>query len=146
MMQLLALVREVRSVSPGALPPALAALVVVVAAAIGPAAIAASLTTDVEGVRVEVASAPETPVRDRKTAYTVRLVDAAGKPITDARVTVTGRMDDGMSAAAPLRPTGAPGVYRGEVLFTMEGRWELTVRVVRPAGRIEIPVREEVGR
>lgn len=109
-------------------------------------AMAASLTTDVEGVRVELNSTPETPVKDRKTAYTVRLVDSGGKPITDARVTLTGRMADGMSAAAPLRPVGEPGVYRGEVLFTMEGRWDLTVRVVRQAGRLEILVREEVGR
>ena len=109
-------------------------------------ATAASLTTDVEGIRVELNSAPEPPVKDRKTAYTVRLVDSGGKPITDARVTLTGRMADGMSAAAPLRPVGEPGVYRGEVLFTMEGRWDLTVRVVRQAGRLEIPVREEVGR
>ena len=109
-------------------------------------AIAASLTTEVNGVRVQLSSAPEIPIRDRKTTYTVRLVDAAGKPVFDARVTVTGRMADGMSAAAPLRPAGEPGVYRGEVLFTMEGRWDLTVRVVRPTGRVEIPLREEVGR
>lgn len=109
-------------------------------------AMAASLTTDAEGVRVELSSAPETPVKNRKTAYTVRLVDTTGKPITDARVTLTARMADGMSAAAPLRPAGEPGFYRGEVLFTMEGRWDLTVRVVRQAGRLEIPVREEVAR
>ena len=107
---------------------------------------AASVTTDVDGVRVEVSSAPEPPVKDRKTTYTVHLVDAAGKPVTDARLTLTARMADGMSAAAPLRPSGEPGVYRGEVLFTMEGRWDLTVRVSRTAGGFEIPVREEVAR
>ncbi len=109
-------------------------------------ATATSLTTDVEGVRVEVQSMPERPVRDRKTVYTVRLVDSAGKPVTEARVTLTARMADGMSAAAPLRPSSAPGVYRGEILFTMQGRWDLTVRVVRQTGRVEIPIREEVTR
>ena len=109
-------------------------------------ATAGSLTTDVDGVRVELTSAPETPVADRKTTYTVRLVDAAGKPVSDARLTLTGRMADGMSAAAPLRPAGEPGVYRGEVLFTMEGPWDLTVRVVRKTGRVEVPLREEVVR
>lgn len=108
-------------------------------------AMAASLTTDVGGVRVELSSDPGTPVKDRKTAYTLRLVDAAGKPITDARVTLTGRMADGMSTAAPLRPIGEAGIYRGDVLFTMEGRWELTVRVVSQGGRLEIPVSEQVG-
>jgi len=109
-------------------------------------AMAGSLTTDINGVRVELRSAPETPDTDRKTAYTVRLVDSAGKPVTDARVTLTGRMADGMSAATALRRAAEPGVYRGEVLFTMEGPWDLTVRVVRPTGRVEIPLREEVAR
>jgi hypothetical protein len=109
-------------------------------------AVAGSLTTEVSGVRVDLRSAPEAPVKHQKTIYTVRLVDAAGKPVTDARVTLTGRMADGMSAAAPLRPAGEPGVYRGEVLFTMEGPWDLTIRVVRPTGRVEIPLREEVAR
>lgn len=108
-------------------------------------AMAASLTTNVEGVRIELSSTPETPVKDRKTVYTVRLVDSAGQPVTDARVTLTARMADGMSAAAPLRSSGAPGVYRGEILFTMQGRWDLTVRVVRQAGHLEIPIREEVA-
>jgi hypothetical protein len=109
-------------------------------------AMAGRLTTEVNGVRVELTSAPETPVTDRKTTYTVRLVDGAGTPVTDARVTLTGRMADGMSAATPLRPAGEPGVYHGEVLFTMGGAWDLTIRVVRPTGRVEIPLREEVAR
>jgi len=108
--------------------------------------IGGSLMTEVNGVRVVLTSAPETPVTDRKTTYTVRLGDAAGKPVTDARVTLTGRMADGMSAAAPLRPAGEPGVYRGEVLFTMGRPWNMTIRVVRPTGRVEIPLREEVAR
>lgn len=109
-------------------------------------AMAASLTTEVNGVRVELTSAPDPPVTDRKTTYTIRLVDAVGKPLTDARVTLMGRMADGMSAAAPLRPAGEPGVYRGEVLFTMAGPWDLSIRVARSAGRVEIPFREDVGR
>lgn len=109
-------------------------------------AMAGGATTDVNGVRIELRSAPDAPVKDQKTTYTVRLADAAGKPITDARVTLTGRMADGMSAAAPLRPAGEPGVYRGEVLFAMEGWWDLILRVVRQTGRIEIPIREEVAR
>jgi hypothetical protein len=110
------------------------------------AAVAASLTTDVDGLRVEVKSDPEQPVRHRKTIYTVRLVDSGGAPVTDARVTLTARMADGMSAAAPLRQTGERGIYRGEVLFTMEGPWDLRVRVVSEGRRLELPLREEVGR
>jgi hypothetical protein len=51
-----------------------------------------------------------------------------------------------MSAAAPLRPAGEPGIYRGEILFTMDGPWELTIRVVRSTDRVEIPLREEVAK
>ena len=109
-------------------------------------AMGGSLVTQVDGVRVELTSAPETPVTDRKTTYTIRLIDGAGKPIIDARVTLTGRMADGMSAAAPLRPAADPGVYRGEVLFTMGGPWDMTIRVERPTGRVEIPLREEVAK
>lgn len=110
------------------------------------AAVAASLTTDLEGLRVEVKSDPEQPVRHRKTIYTVRLVDSGGARVTDARVTLTARMADGMSAAAPLRQTGERGIYRGEVLFTMEGPWDARVRVVSRGRRLELPLREEVGR
>jgi hypothetical protein len=128
-------------------PPALAALLGAFSVSlILTSAMAGSVTTEVSGVRFELTSAPDTPVTDQKTTYTVRLNDAAGMPITDARVTLTGRMADGMSAAAPLRAAGESGVYRGEVLFTMEGSWDLTVRVVRPTGRVEIPLREAVGR
>ena len=61
-------------------------------------------------------------------------------------MTLTGHMADGMSIAAPLRAAGEAGVYRGEVLFTMAGAWELTVRVVRPTGRVDILLREDVGK
>lgn len=113
---------------------------------IAASALAGSLTTEVNGVRVQLMSKPDPPVTDRKTTYTIRLVDAAGRPLTDARVTLTGRMADGMGAATPLRPAGEPGVYRGDVLFTMGGPWDLTIRLVRPTGRVEIPLREEVVR
>jgi hypothetical protein len=109
------------------------------------AAAAASVTTEMEGVRVEVKSEPEQPVTARKTTYTVRLMAANGTPVRDARVTLTGRMADGMTAAAPLRATGE-GIYQGEVLFTMKGRWDLAIRVVRPGQRFEVPIREEVLR
>lgn len=109
------------------------------------AALAASLTAEADGIRVEVTSEPDKPVKDRKTTYTVRLRDGAGRAVTGARVTVTGRMADGMSVAAPLRASGGPGIYGGEVLFTMEGRWDLTVRIVHQGRRLELPFREDVG-
>jgi hypothetical protein len=74
------------------------------------------------------------------------LVDQAGRRVTGAQVTLRGGMADGMSVVAPLRATAEPGVYRGRVLFTMEGRWELTVRVTREGKRFELPLTEHVAR
>jgi hypothetical protein len=107
---------------------------------------AASLTTEIDGVRVEVGSVPEPPVRNHRATYTVRLIDRRGAPVTGARVTLTGRMADGMSVAAPLRPADEPGIYRGDVLFTTEGRWDLTIRVVVGGGRFEVSLSEAVSR
>ncbi len=109
-------------------------------------AAAASLTAEATGIHVEVKSEPDIPLAAQKTTYTVRLVAKNGTPVTDARVTLTGRMADGMTAAAPLRAAGEGGIYRGEILFTMAGRWDLAVRVVRPGQRFEVPLPEQVAR
>lgn len=66
--------------------------------------------------------------------------------MSGAKVTLSGRMADGMSVVAPLRAAAKPGTYRGEVLYTMAGRWELRVRVARGSQRFEVPLVEEVGR
>jgi hypothetical protein len=76
----------------------------------------------------------------------VRLVDDTGQPVIGAHVTLRGGMADGMSVVAPLRPAGEAGVYRGRVRFTMEGRWDLTLRVARGGKRFELPLTEHVGR
>ena len=122
-----------------------ALLIVLGLSVVTTSALGGSATTNVNGVSIELNSAPDAPIKDQKTTYTLRVLDAAGKPITDARVTLTGRMADGMSTAAPLRPAGEAGIYRGDVLFTMAGPWDLIVRVVRKTGRVEIPLREEVA-
>ncbi len=105
---------------------------------IATSSLAGSLTTEANGVRAQLMSTPDPPVTGRKTTYTIRLVDAAGTPLTDARVTLTGRMADGMSAATPLRPAGEAGVYRGEVLFTMGG----AVGADHPGGEANRPRRD----
>ncbi len=121
-------------------------LATVVFCALSSDAMAASLTSEAEGVRIEVRSEPDRPVTGPKTTYSVRLFDGSGKPLTRAKVTLTGRMADGMSVAAPLREAKEPGLYRGDVLFTMNGLWQLAVRVVSQGRRFELPLREEVGR
>lgn len=123
-----------------ALVPAMALLVGASAAAAG------TLTAHADGVTVELTSQPEQPRTKGKTSYTVRLIDRTGAPVTGAQVTLSGRMADGMGVLAPLRAAPEPGVYRGEVLFTMEGPWELRVRVARQGWRFELPFKEQVTR
>jgi hypothetical protein len=107
---------------------------------------AGALISEVDGLRVELTSSPSAPGTNGQTEYVVRLVDRTGQPVTGARLTLRGGMADGMSIVAPLRPAGEAGVYRGRVLFTMEGRWELTVRITREGKRFELPLTEHVGR
>jgi hypothetical protein len=107
---------------------------------------AGALTSEVDGIRVELTSSPSEPRNSGETEYVVRLVDQAGAPVTGAQVSLRGGMADGMSVIAPLRPSREAGVYRGRVLFTMEGRWELTLRVSREGKRLELPLTEHVGR
>ena len=107
---------------------------------------AADVSVTVEGVRVELASQPARPGTGLETTYTLRLVDAGGKPVTGARVTLQGRMADGMTVLAPLHRAAEPGIYRGRVMFTMQGRWNLTLRVVRKNQRFELPLSEQVDR
>lgn len=105
---------------------------------------AGSLTSEVNGIRVELTSNPSGPRTKGETEYVARLVDQAGKPVTGAQVTLRGGMADGMSVVVPLRPAGDAGIYRGRVLFTMEGRWKLTLRVIREGKRFELPLTERV--
>ena len=107
---------------------------------------AGNLATEVHGVRVELASRPEQPSTVRETEYSVRLSDAAGTPIGGATVTLGGRMADGMTVLAPLRPGREPGLYRGRVLFTMEGPWELMLRIAAQGKRFELSLIERVER
>lgn len=107
---------------------------------------AAAFTSEVDGIRVELTTNPGEPRTKGKTEYVARLVDRAGKPVTGAQVTLRATMPDGMSVVAPLVPAVEAGMYRGVVLFTMEGTWELTLRVTRDGKRFELPLTERVGR
>jgi hypothetical protein len=107
---------------------------------------AGSLTSEADGIRVGLTSSPSRPGTNGQTEYAVRLADGTGQPVIGAQVTLRGGMADGMSVVAPLRPAGEAGVYRGRVLFTMEGRWELTLRVAREGKRFELPLTEHVER
>ncbi len=125
----------------------LIAVIVSVGIGIAPhdAAPATSLTTETAGITIDMQSDPGQPTTRTKTAYTVRLVDGAGKRLANAQLTLTGRMTDGMTVVAPLRPM-TDATYRGEVLYTMAGRWELRLRIIQEDRRIEVPFVEDVSR
>jgi hypothetical protein len=112
----------------------------------GPLPRAGTLKSKIDGIGVELISTPTRPGAKAETEYLVRLVDRAGQPVTGAQVTLQGGMADGMSVVAPLRPAEQAGVYRGRILFTMEGTWELMLRVTRDGKRFELPLTERVGR
>lgn len=106
---------------------------------------AGSFRTEANGLRVELESEPNRPVQGRETVYTLSLRDAAGRQVTGVKVTLMGRMPDGMMVLAPLRQTSG-GLYAGRVLFTMEGQWQLTVRIIHSATPLELSFTEQVGR
>ncbi len=108
--------------------------------------VAGHLSAEVEGFRAVLTSSPERPRAGQETVYSVRLLDHRGAPVGAARVTLRGRMGDGMIVLTPLRPSPEPGLYRGRVLFTMEGRWDLTLRVAANDKDFELPLTELVTR
>jgi len=107
---------------------------------------AGSFRAEVREVTVELASDPARPVQGRETVYTLSLRNAAGRPVAGAKVTFVGRMPDGMTVLTPLRESSRAGLYSGKVLFTMEGPWRLTVRIVQTGKPLELSFTEQVGR
>jgi hypothetical protein len=104
-----------------------------------------TLTTETDGLRVELASEPEYPAAARPTTYRLRLSNLDGSPVTAVKVTLQGRMADGMTVVAPLRAAPEPGVYRAHVL-TMEWRWDLKPRAITKGKPFEVTLTEHVTR
>lgn len=111
-----------------------------------PEAGAGSFQAEASGLRLELTSEPGQPIQGRETVYTLSLRVPAGRQVTGAKVTLMGKMPDGMTVLAPLRETPRPGLYSGRVLFTMEGEWRLTVRIIQSGIPLELSFPEQVGR
>lgn len=107
---------------------------------------AGSFHTETGGLRVELASEPKVPIQGRETVYSLSLSNASGGQVTGARVTLMGRMPDGMTVLAPLRESSEAGMYSGRVLFTMDGEWRLTVRILQADTPLELSFTEQVAR
>jgi len=89
-----------------------------------------------EDLRVEV-STPDGAVREGDNEIRLRVRDAQGAPVDDARVAVQYRMD--MAGMAPMggRVSAEPmgdGEYRADANIEMAGTWQLELSAERPSG------------
>lgn len=89
--------------------------------------------------RVKIAEAPSPVPVSRPHAWVVVLTDSAGKPLADARLTVSAAMPQhrhGLLSAPKTRTLAQPGSYRVEGLkFHMPGYWEVSFEI--RAGTLE---------
>jgi hypothetical protein len=72
--------------------------------------------------------------------YSARIVDPAGRPLTDADVLLLARMSDGTVENVMMQFSPDRGVYRGALPATRSSIVYLRLRVITGSKRIEIPV------
>lgn len=90
--------------------------------------------------RVELATEPEGSGSERSISYTARLADPAGRPLSDADVSLHGAMPDGRSVQAQLEPTSTPGAYAGKLTVGRQTPGLLRLRVLLGGSLLDIPV------
>ena len=85
-------------------------------------------------VAVEHQISPE-PARVGPAAITLKLADAAGKPVTGASITVEADMSHaGMSPRFANATETDPGRYQAHLEFPMAGDWVILLHVTLPGG------------
>ncbi len=88
------------------------------------------------GLRVEI-STPAGPVRDGPNELRLRVRDAHGAPVDDARVSVQYSMSmagsPSMGGRVDAEPMGG-GEYRAEATIEMSGTWQVAIAAERPSG------------
>ncbi len=93
--------------------------------------------------RLELLASVSDPANPGLRTYVVRVVETAtGKPLAlDEPVLVSARLAEWGLEAEPieLRPTGAPGVFAGQLSLPATGRWHVTVEMVGRAVEREGP-------
>lgn len=116
-----------------------------------------TMTKSVEGMVINLSSRPipweslDRSVREAKTAhlYYLSLTDAAGRPVTDARVSIratrsTKPGSPGEYVVTDLTSTDRPGMYAGQLAFPSDGEWELQVTVERPTATTSVTFTDRV--
>jgi hypothetical protein len=76
------------------------------------------------------------------TTFTVRLADPAGRPLSDAQVSLRQTLGDGSVRETPLEAVSPPGSYRGAVPGAVRRGEALALRVDLGNRRVEMPVTE----
>jgi Flp pilus assembly protein CpaB len=86
-------------------------------------------------VAIEYGISPQ-PVRVGSAILTVKLRDAAGKPVAGALVSLEANMSHpGMAPVFGEAREGAPGQYQGALDFAMPGDWVVLIHVTLRDGR-----------
>ena len=86
-------------------------------------------------VSVEHEVRPDPP-RVGTAAVTLRVADAAGRPLSGARVSLEANMTHaGMRPVFGEARESEPGRYQSDLAFTMGGDWVVLVRLTLPDGR-----------
>lgn len=86
-------------------------------------------------ISIEESIAPQ-PVRSGDEMVSVHLTDAAGQPLSHARIEVEGDMDHpGMAPVFSSAEETAPGSYRAPLTFTMGGDWVVLLHITLADGR-----------
>ena len=79
--------------------------------------------------------------KQRSITYTASVLDASGRPLTDAEVSLLAWMPDGSDLIAPLGSTDTPGTYRGTVEVGVFTPGNLRIRIGHGAKHVDIAPR-----
>ncbi|MBV9471305.1 MAG: FixH family protein, partial [Abitibacteriaceae bacterium] len=82
------------------------------------------------GIKVTTSIIPNIPTSDGQNVLTVTLTDAAGKPVTGAKVESSVAMTSmDMGTKHPVFKELGKGRYAGNVSFSMAGPWRVTLKI-----------------
>ena len=114
------------------------------AAAAGAWGAVAPATVETNGVAISLTTAPSPPARQEATTFEITVRDAAGNPVTGARVSLEFSMHHGMPENRPRVVERGGGRYVAASALGMGGEWLAAVEVVLTDGRrarAEFPLR-----
>jgi len=122
-----------------------AGLALVLAAVVGAWGAAAAVTVETNGLAIGLTAAPSPPARGEATTFEITIRDAAGKPVSGARVSLNLKMAGmAMEENRPRVHERGAGRYATAGTFSMGGEWLAAVEVLLPDGRraqAEFPLR-----